>query len=97
MAFSTEKKEMMINSLVERLPLIRQEMNVSQTELGEKVGLSRQSISSIERGISKLSWNNYLAIMMFLVANREKCTSLLNENNSDLDNDLNEVIKILDS
>ena len=72
--FTLERKEEMISSLVEKLPTIRQEMNISQTELGEMVGLSRQSISAVERGVSKLSWNNYLAIMLFLIANKDKCS-----------------------
>lgn len=88
-----EKKERMIESLVKKLPIIRQEMHISQTELGEMVGLSRQSISAIERGTSKLSWNNYLAIMMFLLANEDKCSSIINNNNTYV----NEVIEILNS
>lgn len=49
----------MVNILVKRLPQIRKEMKISQTELGIKVGLSRQTISSIERETVELSWNNF--------------------------------------
>ena len=69
--------------------MIRQVMNISQTELGDMVGLSRQSISSIERGTSKLSWNNYMAIMMFIVANLDNYSALLDIN------DVNEIIDVL--
>ena len=86
---SLERKERMINSLTCKLPMIRQVMNISQTELGDMVGLSRQSISSIERGTSKLSWNNYMAIMMFIVANLDNYSALLDIN------DVNEIIDVL--
>lgn len=78
-----------MNLLVKRLPQIRKEMKISQTELGDKVGLSRQTISSIERGTVELSWNNYLAIMMFIVANRSKCKTMYQE-------DSQELIEVLD-
>lgn len=79
----------MINILVKRLPQIRREMKISQTELGKKVGLSRQTISSIERGTVELSWNNYLAIMMFVVVNRNKFKTMYQD-------DSQELIEILD-
>lgn len=82
----------MINILVRRLPQIRKEMKISQTELGKKVGLSRQTISSIERGTVELSWNNYLAIMMFIVANRNKCKTMYQEESQELV----EVLDIVD-
>ena len=87
-----EKQQEMINILVRRLPQIRKEMKISQTELGKKVGLSRQTISSIERGTVELSWNNYLAIMMFIVANRNKCKTMYQEESQELV----EVLDIVD-
>lgn len=64
-------------------------MKISQTELGKKVGLSRQTISSIERGTVELSWNNYLAIMMFVVVNRGKFKTMYQD-------DSQELIEVLD-
>lgn len=74
----------MINQLVKKLPKIRKEMKISQTEFGKNVGLSRQTISSIERGSVNLSWNNYLAIMIFIVANRERCKSIYEDDSQEL-------------
>lgn len=88
---SVEKQQELINILVERLPQIRKEMKISQTELGKKVGLSRQTISSIERGTVELSWNNYLAIMMFIVANRNKCKTMYQDDSQELIEVLNVV------
>lgn len=68
---SNQQKEL-IDVLVNSLPSLRKTYGVSQTLLGEKVGLSRQTISSIERRITPLTWNNFLAIMMFFIAN-DRC------------------------
>lgn len=81
---SVEKQKELIEQLVQRLPQIRREMNISQTDLGEKVGLSRQTISAVERGGVSLSWNNYLAIMMFIVANRDKCKTVYQDDSNEL-------------
>lgn len=62
-------KEELLSDFVEKLPEIRKKLGISQGELGEKVGLSRQSISSIERGIVQLSWNNFLAIALVVFVN----------------------------
>lgn len=59
----------LLEDLVALLPKIRRRLGISQTELGERVGLSRQTISSIERRKVQLTWNNYLALMMFVTAN----------------------------
>ncbi len=64
---NNQRKMMM--DLVDSLPKLRKRLKISQTDLGEKVGLSRQTISSIERKTTPLTWNNYLAIMMFLTVN----------------------------
>lgn len=71
--------------MVGELSQIRKEMKISQTEFGKKVGLSRQTISSIERGKAPLTWNNYLAIMMFLEANKERCKTVFNDNSQELE------------
>ena len=38
-----------------------------------------------ERGIAPLTWNNYLAIMMFLEANKERCKTVFNDNSQELE------------
>lgn len=57
---------MLIEDMSRQLPDIRREMGLSQTEFGDLVGLSRQTISAIERGTQPLSWKNYLAIKMVM-------------------------------
>jgi len=67
--FDERTREKLMEDLVKILPKIRRRLGISQTELGERVGLSRQTISSIERRKVQLTWNNYLALMMFVTAN----------------------------
>ncbi|MCI8306744.1 MAG: hypothetical protein HFH14_01720, partial [Lachnospiraceae bacterium] len=38
----------------------------------------------VERGAVELSWNNYLAIMMFIVANRDKCKTTYQDDSLEL-------------
>lgn len=72
------------------MPKIRKSLGMSQSELGNKVGVSRQSISSIERGSVQLTWNIMLAVLMVVMANDEQLyTELINENH--LENVINEL------
>lgn len=62
-------KQEILNEFVEKLPDTRKRLHLSQTELGEKVGLSRQSISSIERRIVPLTWDTFLAMALIVLIN----------------------------
>lgn len=62
-------QELLIEHMVNRLPALRKKYKISQTELGEKIGLSRQTISAIERKTTPLTWTTMLAILMFFTAN----------------------------
>jgi len=62
-------REDVLREFAVSLPKIRGELKMSQGELGKKVGLSRQSISSIERQQVPLTWNTMLAICMVLIVN----------------------------
>ena len=85
MQLTKDIKRKLIYKMVVELPQIRKEMKISQTEFGKKVGLSRQTISGIEMGIAPLTWNNYLAIVMFLEANKERCKTVFNDNSQELE------------
>lgn len=69
MVISEINKEELLSDFVTKLPAIRKKLGLSQSKLGEKVGLSRQSISSIERGTVTLSWNIFLAIALVVFVN----------------------------
>lgn len=74
---SDSEKQTILEEIVAKLPKIRQMIGISQTELGNKVGLSRQSISAIERGCVPLSWSVFLAIMLVVLTNEPDAFDML--------------------
>ena len=62
----TPEQKALIESLVNELPVYRKKLRMSQAELGEAVGKSRQKISEMERGVAPLGWDTYLAIILVL-------------------------------
>lgn len=67
----TEEQQNMISVLSQALPYLRKEMGVSQTELANKVGVSRQMISLIERQLQPMTWTLFLAVVFFFKCNNE--------------------------
>ena len=66
----------LIRNLVENLTVLRAKACLTQEELGEIVGLSRQSIAMIENSSRKLSWTNALAIIYVFTFNPETADML---------------------
>ena len=62
----TDEQKQMISVLTQALPILRKELGVSQTVLAQKVGVSRQTISLIERQLYPMTWTLFLAIVFFL-------------------------------
>ena len=77
----SEEQKNMISTLSKALPFLRKEIGISQSLLAEKVGVSRQMISLIERQIQPMTWTLFLAIVFFF-----KC-------NNDFDKDKNKIVK----
>lgn len=64
----TEQQKELIASLIQDLPSYRKKIHMSQAELGDAIGKSRQKISEMERGTAPLGWDTYLAILLVLSA-----------------------------
>lgn len=67
----SEKQKEMISTLSQALPYLRKEIGVSQTLLANKVGVSRQMISLIERQLQPMTWTLFLAIVFFFKCNND--------------------------
>ena len=67
----SEDQKKMVSTLAQALPFLRKEIGVSQTELANKVGVSRQMIQLIERQIQPMSWTLFLAIVFFFKSNND--------------------------
>ena len=59
----------MAELLAKALPQFRARLGISQQALGDKIGVSRQTVSSIERGEYQMPWSMFLAIIYFLKVN----------------------------
>lgn len=57
-------KEHLISILTEELPVLRARVGLSQDELSNIIGISRQTYSSIETGKRKMSWNVFLSLLL---------------------------------
>lgn len=58
-------KSLLIEKLTEELPVLRAKIGISQEELAEIVGISRQTYSAIETRKSQMSWNTFLSLLLF--------------------------------
>ena len=67
----SQEQHKMISVLSKALPHLRRDLGVSQTQLSEKVGISRQMISLIERGLQPMTWTQFLAIVFFFKCNND--------------------------
>ena len=70
------KREEYINRMAENLPLLRTATSLTQEQLAEKVGVSRQTIIAIEKKKRCLSCTLYLALIAIFIAN-EKSNELI--------------------
>ncbi|MBO5623702.1 MAG: helix-turn-helix transcriptional regulator [Butyrivibrio sp.] len=67
--FPEAKKTVLIDILTEELPSLRAKIAITQEELCEIVGISRQTYSAIETKKRKMSWNVFLSFIMFFTNN----------------------------
>lgn len=75
-----ERVQVEIKNLVDNLELLRAKASLSQGELAEAVGLSRQTYSCIITGRRKLCWTNYLAFIFYFSQNKKTAMLLKNLN-----------------
>ena len=85
------KKNVLITNMTSNLPTLRKRLNISQTDLGEKIGVNRSTVAAIENGKRKMTWNTFLSLVFFFTKHHET-DSLLNAMEIYTD-DFNEFIK----
>ncbi len=62
---SPKERSRLITALTGELGSLRAAANISQEELSEMIGVSRQTYGAVERGTKKLSWCTFLALVLF--------------------------------
>ena len=66
-----EEKDKFIDALTPELSLLRAKAEISQEEIANLIGISRQTYGSIERKARKMSWNTYLSLILFYDYNKK--------------------------
>ena len=70
--FLTEKeKNKFIDALTPELATLRAKAEISQEEIANLIGISRQTYGSIERKARRMSWSTYLSLLLFYVYNKK--------------------------
>ena len=65
------EKEELILALTEILPLLRAAIGISQGEIAEYIGVSRQTYCAFAIGKRQMSWNTFLSLFLFFISNAE--------------------------
>ena len=63
MKLEESERKKMLAIFAANLPSYRKTMKLSQEEFGETIGITRQTVSSIERGAYPLTWSIFLSCL----------------------------------
>ncbi len=66
-----DQKEELIQILTGMLLILRAAIGISQGELSEYIGVSRQTYCALEVGKRQMSWNTFLSLFLFFISNTE--------------------------
>lgn len=66
-----EEKDKFIATLTPNLTVLRTRIEISQEELANLIGVSRQTYSAIERKVRKMAWSTYLSLVLFYDHNQK--------------------------
>lgn len=69
-------KKMLMEKLSAELPALRAKIGSSQAELGELIGVSRQTYSMIENQKKEMGWSIYMSLILVFSSN-PKTSALL--------------------
>lgn len=61
---SEAEKDALVGKLIEELPVLRTKMGISQDELANMVGITRQTYSQLETKKRKMSWSIFLSLIL---------------------------------
>ena len=87
------QREKLVEQFREELPVLRAKRRLSQENVAEAIGISRQTYSMIETGKKEMSWTIFLALVTFFQSDT-KTKKLLEHtpNFSDLQSILNKYL-----
>lgn len=85
-------KNKLISLLTEELPVLRAKVGLSQEDLSNIIGISRQTYSSIETGKRQMTWNTFLSLVLVFAFNEK--TSAILEASGAVSPELKEVLNV---
>jgi len=68
---SDAQKKVLIKRLTENLPTLRAKLRVSQSELADRIGVTRQTLTAIESGKREMTWVTFVALTLLLMQNED--------------------------
>ena len=68
---SVQRKQKLCEIMSLNLPTLRTKANLSQNELAERIGLSRQTISALEGCKREMQWSTFSTLALFLSKDKE--------------------------
>lgn len=68
---NSNRREILMKNMCNNLPVFRTKLNISQEDLADRLGVTRQSISAFESGQRKLTWSVFLALVLIFFKNQE--------------------------
>jgi len=74
--FTETKKKELISTLTNELKVLRAKVGITQQELAERLGVSRQTYGMIENKTQDMNWSQYLALT-FLFRNNDDTAKIL--------------------
>lgn len=82
------EKEYYQKLMAEHLPELRKTLGISQSDLAEYIGSTRQSINSIENKKRPMMWDTFMSLMLLFISNNDTKKQLddLNINSKEVGN-----------
>ena len=75
---SEEEKALLIEKLTPELQTLRAKAEISQEEIANIIGTSRQTYGAIERRARRMSWSTYMSLILFYDYNRKTHSMIRN-------------------
>lgn len=66
-----EERIELIQTLTNALPILRASIGISQGEIADYIGVSRQTYCALEQGKRLMSWSTFLSLFLFFISNNE--------------------------
>jgi DNA-binding XRE family transcriptional regulator len=68
---STERRSELCRLLGINLSTLREKANITQSDLADRIGIKRQTISAIETGKRNMSWSTFSLLTLFFAKHEE--------------------------